>query len=94
VAFHRRYETPIEFDETAAQDSDIGIYVQDGWKPNGRLTINGGVRVDFVRRFDDIYGVERMSSVNIGPRFGWPWSSPRTTAMSCGLGRTRPRTGQ
>ena len=34
------------------------------------LTLNMGVRVDFVRRFDDIFGVERMNSLNIGPRFG------------------------
>jgi hypothetical protein len=73
VAFHRRYETPIEFHETAARDRDIGIYIQDGWKPNARLTLNGGVRVDFVRRFDDIYGVERMNSTNVGPRFGFAY---------------------
>jgi len=71
VPFHRRYETPAVFQETAARDRDIGIYIQDGWKPNARLTLNGGVRADFVRRFDDIYGVERMSSTNIGPRFGF-----------------------
>ena len=71
VPFHRRYETPVEFHETAARDRDIGIYIQDGWKPNARLTLNGGVRVDFVRRFDDIYEVERMNSTNIGPRFGF-----------------------
>ena len=70
VAFHRRFEQPIEFQETAARDRDIGIYIQDGWKPNARLTLNGGVRADFVRRFDDIYDVERMNSTNIGPRFG------------------------
>jgi Carboxypeptidase regulatory-like domain len=73
IAFHRRYETPIEFHETAARDRDIGIYIQDGWKPNARLTFNGGLRVDFVRRFDDIYGVERMNSVNVGPRFGFAY---------------------
>jgi hypothetical protein len=71
VAFHRRYEEPIEFQETAARDRDIGIYIQDAWKPHARLTINAGLRADFVRRFDDIYGVERMSSTNIGPRFGF-----------------------
>jgi hypothetical protein len=31
------------------------------------------VRVDFVRRFDDIYGVERMNSTNVGPRFGFAY---------------------
>jgi hypothetical protein len=70
VPFHRRYEDPVVFHETAARDRDVGIYVQDSWKPHPRLTLNGGVRADFVRRFDDIYGVERMNSVNIGPRFG------------------------
>jgi hypothetical protein len=73
VAFHRRYEEPIEFMETAARDRDVGIYIQDGWKPNARLTINAGLRADFVRRFDDIYGVERMNSVNVGPRFGFAY---------------------
>ena len=53
-----------------ARDRDVGIYIQDSWKPHPRLTLNGGVRADFVRRFDDIYGVERMNSINIGPRFG------------------------
>jgi hypothetical protein len=55
---------------TAARDRDIGVYVQDMWKPGERLTLNFGVRADFVRRFDDVFGVERMKSTNIGPRIG------------------------
>ena len=70
VSFHRRYEGPLETMTTDARDRDIGIYVQDSWKPNARLTANVGVRADFVRRFDNVYGVERMKSVNVGPRFG------------------------
>jgi hypothetical protein len=70
VPFHRRYETPVEIDTIAARDRDIGIYVQDSWKPTPRLTANIGVRADWVRRYDEIYGVERMSSFNVGPRFG------------------------
>ncbi len=70
VSFHRRYEEPVRSEETAARDRDVGIYVQDSWKPHPRMTLNGGVRADFVRRFDDVYGVERMNSVNIGPRLG------------------------
>jgi hypothetical protein len=70
VPFHRRYESPVELVTTDAQDRDIGVYVQDGWKPNARLTINAGVRADFIRRFDNVYGVERMNTVAIGPRFG------------------------
>jgi hypothetical protein len=70
VSFHRRYESPLELQTTDAHDRDTGIYVQDSWKPTARLTANFGVRVDFVRRFDEVYDVERMKSVNIGPRFG------------------------
>lgn len=63
VAFHRRYEEPLETVTTDARDRDIGVYVQDSWKPNARLTANFGVRADFVRRFDNVYGVERMNSI-------------------------------
>lgn len=70
VPFHQRFEDPVVLQETAARDRDIGIYVQDSWKPGSRLTINAGVRADFVRRYDDNFGVERMRSTNIGPRFG------------------------
>lgn len=73
VPYFRRFEDPVELQETAARDRDIGIYVQDSWKPHARLTINAGVRADFVRRFDEIFGVERMNSTNIGPRFGFAY---------------------
>lgn len=70
VPFMRRYVSPLELQTTAARDRDIAVYVQDNWKPHPRLTVNAGVRADFVRRFDDIFGVERMNSTNIGPRVG------------------------
>ncbi len=34
------------------------------------LDVNLGVRVDWVRRYDEIFGIERMNSRNIGPRIG------------------------
>jgi Carboxypeptidase regulatory-like domain/TonB dependent receptor len=68
--YYRRFETPIEIQSTAARDRDVAVYVQDNWKPHPRLSLNAGVRADFVRRFDAVYGVERMNSTNIGPRVG------------------------
>ncbi len=68
--YQRRFQSPLEVHTTAARDRDIGVYVQDMWKPHPRLTLNLGVRADFVRRFDDIFQVERMNSTNIGPRVG------------------------
>lgn len=70
VPFMRRYVSPLNLPTTAARDRDIALYVQDTWKPTPRLTVNAGLRADWVRRFDDIFQVERMRSTNIGPRFG------------------------
>jgi hypothetical protein len=70
VPFYRRYESPSETLTTAARDRDYAFYVQDSWKPHARVTANLGVRADLVRRFDDIYKVERMKSTNVGTRFG------------------------
>lgn len=68
--FMRRYVSPVEVLTTAARDRDYAWYVQDSWRPIERLTLNYGVRIDWVRRYDDIFGVERMNSRNIGPRIG------------------------
>ena len=70
VPFYRRYETPVELMTTVARDRDYAVYLQDSWKPHPRVTTNIGVRADFVRRFDDIFKIERMNSVNVGPRLG------------------------
>ncbi len=68
--FFRRFQSPLDVQTTAARDRDIAVYVQDTWRPHPRVTANFGVRADFVRRFDDVFGVERMNSTNIGPRVG------------------------
>ena len=68
--FMRRTTSPVEILTTDANDRDWAVYVQDMWKPTERLTLNYGVRVDWVRRYDEIFGIERMNSRNIGPRVG------------------------
>jgi len=54
VYVERRFVSSLEVQTTAARDRDIAVYIQDNWKRHPRLTINAGVRADFVRRFDDI----------------------------------------
>jgi len=70
VPYYRRFDSPSDVQTTKARDRDYAVYVQDSWKPHPRVTTNLGVRADLVRRFDDIFKVERMNSVNIGPRLG------------------------
>ncbi len=56
-----------------AQDSDIAFYLQDAWKPIDRLTLNLGLRADFVTRHDGILNHDRMDSLALGPRFGFSY---------------------
>ena len=56
-----------------AQDRDIGIYFTDSWKPIPRLTLNLGIRADFVKRHDGLNNFDRMSSTVIGPRVGFSY---------------------
>lgn len=70
VPFHRQYRSPVEADTTSARDSDTGIYAQDTWRPNDRLTASMGLRVDFIRRHDALFDIDRMKTVAFGPRLG------------------------
>ena len=56
-----------------AQDRDIAFYLQDAWKPTDRLTLNIGVRADFVKRFDGILDINRMDTLALGPRAGFSY---------------------
>ena len=67
-AFHDRFVTPDSLQTIAARDRDIGLYVQDSWKPTQRLTVSPGVRVDFVKRYDALLNITRMKDTPIGPR--------------------------
>ena len=54
-----------------AEDRDIGLYLTDSWKPMPRLTLNLGVRLDFVKRHDALADFDRMSTAVVGPRLGF-----------------------
>jgi hypothetical protein len=74
LPFARRYRDPITVPTLAARDRDIGIYLQDAWKPNPRLTLNLGLRLDWVHRKDDIFNFIRMdNALAVGPRVGFSY---------------------
>lgn len=49
---------------------NVGLYVQDEWRVNNRLTINSGLRYDL--QFLD--RLVRTDTNNVAPRFGLAWS--------------------
>ncbi|HSF19866.1 MAG TPA: TonB-dependent receptor [Vicinamibacteria bacterium] len=73
VPFYRERRSVTETQTTGARDRDIGLYVQDSWKPTPRLTLNLGARIDFVRRFDQLRDFARMNSTVFGPRVGFSY---------------------
>ena len=94
IPFHRRYQYPIELTTRSARDRDIGIYIQDTWRPHTRLTINGGVRADFVRRYDKVFDITRQSSTEVAPRFGFSYQLTQGRAHHPPRQRRpRPRAG-
>jgi outer membrane receptor protein involved in Fe transport len=70
VAFHQQFRSPAEALTLSTRDRDVALYVQDSWKPKPRLTANLGVRVDFVRRHDEIFNIDRENATQVGPRAG------------------------
>src|SRR5437762_6984258 len=68
--WRQRYRSPADSSATRERDSDIALYAQDAWKPHPRLTANVGVRVDRVRRYDDLLGIYRERSTAVQPRVG------------------------
>lgn len=74
VPFHRQYVTGgLTRLEASGRDRDIGVYVQDTWRPGPRITATLGLRVDFVRRYDALRNLVRQSSTEVAPRVGFSY---------------------
>jgi len=70
VPYRRDYASPISLQTRQARDSNYAFYLQDGWKPNARLTANIGMRFDYVKRVDEVRGITRQKSWAVQPRLG------------------------
>jgi hypothetical protein len=70
VPFHKRVYDVASAVTTSVSAYDNAVYVQDAWKPIDRLTVNAGLRVDFVKVRDLQANIVTEDSKNIGPRFG------------------------
>ncbi len=73
VPFHRRFREPTILQTRGALDRNVGFYVQDNWRPMARLSINAGVRFDWVQRNDQVFDIERQNSWQVGPRIGFSY---------------------
>jgi outer membrane receptor protein involved in Fe transport len=51
------------------------LFAQDSWKPTERLTINAGVRVDFVRGRSKVLDKTMYSNTNWAPRLGFAFDA-------------------
>jgi len=72
--FHRQYVIGSLNQHTASgRDRDIGVYLQDTWRPTPRLTATVGLRVDFVRRYDALRDLVRQNSTEVAPRLGFSY---------------------
>jgi hypothetical protein len=57
-----------DLDQKSQRES---VFLQDSWKPTERLTINAGVRVDFVRGYSNVTDEKVYSATNWQPRIGF-----------------------
>ena len=70
MPFHRRYYGAPTEDSQLLLAHDNAVFVQDSWKPAPRLTINGGLRLDWLKNTNQIYDLVTLDDFVVGPRVG------------------------
>jgi hypothetical protein len=70
VPWHQRFRSPAVNPSIQEHDSDLAVYAQDAWMPNPRVTANLGLRIDWVRRHDELLNIYREKSTAVQPRLG------------------------
>ena len=77
VPFHRQVFDRESVDTASLRASDYAVYIQDAWKPIARLTINAGVRIDWIKGRDLLLDAVTTESTEIGPRLGFTYPLTR-----------------
>jgi hypothetical protein len=70
TTYRQQYRSPDLVPTIRERDKVFAFYAQDAWTPNPRLTINGGVRIDVNRRFDELLQIHRQKATMVQPRIG------------------------
>jgi hypothetical protein len=70
IPFHRRFYSAASENSQWHLAHDNAVYIQDSWKPAARLTINGGLRLDWVKDTNRIYDLVTLDDLVVGPRVG------------------------
>ena len=68
--FYRRIYDANSVESFRGESANVAWYVQDVWRPLSRVTLNLGIRIEAIRQRDDIFGLQTVSSREIGPRLG------------------------
>ncbi|MEO7135266.1 MAG: TonB-dependent receptor, partial [Vicinamibacterales bacterium] len=68
--FHLTYRSPVTVPSISETDRDIALYLQDAWQPHPRLTASVGLRMDFIKRHDNLLAIDRQNSTAVQPRVG------------------------
>jgi hypothetical protein len=70
TVFQQTYYSPTTAPQYSERDRDIGLYVQDSWKPGERLTVDLGIRYDYVHRLNALRNYVTEAAAEIQPRLG------------------------
>jgi Carboxypeptidase regulatory-like domain len=87
--FHRRVYDVNSIVTADVDASDNAVYVQDLWRPNARMTISAGLRLDWIQSEDRQAAIQTQDSLEVGPRFGATYSltSDRMNVLRASWGR-------
>jgi hypothetical protein len=70
IPFYKRNYDGVQVTASQGTFSDYAGYVQDRWSPVSRATVTLGLRIDQVKRFDDLFQIQAQNSTQFGPRVG------------------------